>query len=210
MTTANLIPAGRRQAKRRRARTCVWAGACTAYAVVLLAGYGVCQALWGGTDRGVDEELRKAGTAAQTSARQTLALNRSLERARLALQANRAVGSQPDWSALLALLAQNLGDELVLNHCRLKPARVLPAATPAGSAEGTPASPAEKPRHFALEIEGYARSQAAVSQFVLRLEGTGLFNQVRLVKSNREPFLVGKAVAFRVECSLGPRKRASP
>ena len=56
--------------------------------------------------------------------------------------------------------------------------------------------------HAAL---GGVRQRQTVSRGTrIRLEGTGLFQSVSLVKSNREPFLSSEAVAFRIECSIKP------
>ena len=55
---------------------------------------------------------------------------------------------------------------------------------------------------FLLGLRGYGRSQAAVAKFVLRLEQTGLFQEVKTLKRTREAFLDAEAVAFRLECLL--------
>src|SRR5260370_38207947 len=62
------------------------------------------------------------------------------------------------------------------------------------------------PARAIVRIQGYGRSQAVVAQFILRLEQTGLFDDVVLVKTNREPFLDDHAMSFQVECQL----RATP
>jgi hypothetical protein len=49
-----------------------------------------------------------------------------------------------------------------------------------------------------------------VSQFVLRLEQTGLFESVELVKTNREPFLATDAVAFKLDCQLKGARLDAP
>ena len=49
---------------------------------------------------------------------------------------------------------------------------------------------------------GCGQSQTAVSNFVLRLERTELFDQVKLIGTSRRPFLSGSAVEFQVECFL--------
>ncbi len=53
-----------------------------------------------------------------------------------------------------------------------------------------------------LSISGLGRSQPAVSQFVLRLEAMHLFARVTLLDTNRETFLGGEALGFRIDCSL--------
>ena len=58
-------------------------------------------------------------------------------------------------------------------------------------------------RSFLIRLVGYARSQAAVSQFVLRLEAAGLFDRVTVMRTAREPFLDDQAIAFHLQCLLG-------
>lgn len=198
MINANLIPAGRRKAKRRRARLRIWIGACIAYGTVLLVAYTLCDATWGTDDRTLDEELERTAAVIVQSNSDILALRGTLDQARLALEANRSAGNQPDWSALLALLARSLDDELVLSQCRLISEQVAAR----GPAKAPPNASLGKPTRFTLRISGFGRSQAAVSRFVLRLERADLFSKVSLISTGRESFLTGKAIAFLVECSL--------
>ena len=118
-----------------------------------------------------------------------------LSEARAALEANLAVGRQPDWSVLLALLSTTLGDEVVLRTCRLGPVWGGPAGR-AGADE------AEELQIIQLELMGLALTQQAVTQVILRLEQTRLFRSVKLIDTRREPFMAGHAVAFRAECVL--------
>ena len=64
MTSFNLIPGHRREARRRQRRTRVWAIACAGYATVLLGGYVLCRATWSGPDSALAGDLVEA--AAQT------------------------------------------------------------------------------------------------------------------------------------------------
>ncbi|KPK79721.1 MAG: hypothetical protein AMJ81_12915 [Phycisphaerae bacterium SM23_33] len=203
MIRANLIPAARQEAKQQRARRRAWLGVCGAYAGLLLTGYALCAAAWGADGRGLQDQLANEEADIKTSKAELGTLHQKLEQARRKLQANRAVGDQPDWSVLLAVLASSLDDELVLTLCKLHELGQPAEPRPPMRARGVPpaAAPAGQ-EQFLLTIGGYARSQAAVSQFVLRLERGRLFRTVNLLKANREPFLAGSAVAFRVECSL--------
>jgi hypothetical protein len=66
------------------------------------------------------------------------------------------------------------------------------------------------PAGFVLNIAGLARSQLAVSQFILRLEQTGLFDRVSLIDTARETFLGGPATGFKLECSLTGTAAGAP
>lgn len=171
-----------------------------AYAAVLLGAYAVCAGVCGTDDEALDDDLREARIEIDAATHELEQLQGRLEEAKLKLEANRAVGEQPDWSVLLGALAKGLDDEIVLTRCHLKgpDERGRPGAGQAPE----PTAAGAGPERFSLETSGFGRSQAGVAQFVLRLERTKLFRAVTLVKANREPFMADRAVAFLIECSL--------
>ena len=203
------MPAHRREHKKRRARVRVWAAGCGVYAALLLAGYVVCLGAPGG-DRGVlDGRLGETAERTENSNRQINALRPKLAQARLTLAGNRAVGDQPDWSVVLALLAKSLDDDLVLSRCQLRPATSRQTRAGTHTSAASAGQAASKPKQFVLEVSGLGHSQKAVSRFVLRLEQANLFNKVTLVKTNREPLMAGKAISFQVTCLLGENNGTS-
>ena len=130
VTNANLIPARRILAKKRRVRIRRWTAACVSYAAVLAAAYAACQILL--TDEGGDAAamLRDCSAGIAGSRKDMVTLGRELQSARTELRANRAVGNQPDWSILPATVSAKLGDEVFLRRCQLVP---LKPASPAAS-----------------------------------------------------------------------------
>jgi hypothetical protein len=201
----NMIPAGRLQVKRLKARWRLWARVGGAYgvllAVVLLSSY----ALWNEDDRTVLQELQSASQRIQNGTASVIEARKNLAVATAAFQASQVIKDQPDWSRLLALLADDLGEDVVLNGCRLLAlddqagdlmARIEPL-------QGTSAaSLAFGPRQYQLQMTGFGKTRHSVSEFTLRLERTGLFSTVRCVRSDRQSFLDGEAMAFTVECQL--------
>ena len=130
------------------------------------------------------------------------ALRGRIGRAEARLTSGRAVGEQPDWSLLLAMLSSALGDETVLRSIRLQaPPEAAPGAAGSSGKPGR-ADAARTLQPISLEVTGLGRTQQVVSEFVLRLEHTPLFETVRLVDTRREPFLNDHAVVFRIECVL--------
>ena len=188
MLQVNLIPAPLRQAKAKRKRVTVWACAIAGYAVLLVAGLcvytNVSSADAGQIDRqsaGADEQLARANlTVGQLQGR--------LTETQRELQLIYEIGRQPDCGILLAVLAANMRDNIVLERCRLMPEEL------ASSAE-------RSKRKIILELSGFAQSQIAVSQFVLRLENTDLFKRVSQ-RTSREEFLGDDVVAFHLNCVL--------
>lgn len=221
MQSVNFIPARRTAAKQRRHRTTRWTVTVSAYAVLLVGVYACAYALWGGGYAAVADEERKTGLRAEHAKQAVNALQAELAAEEATLKANQALADQPDWSVLLVLVARDLGDEVVLDRCDLRPGQALettaagspapappssvsPTAGPPAAAAPSPASgEAAAPGPFVLAVAGYGKTMTAVSQYVLTLERLALFDQVRLTKTNREPFLSTQAVAFQIECSLG-------
>ncbi len=58
-------------------------------------------------------------------------------------------------------------------------------------------------RRFTLDVKGVGKSQPSVAKFVLALQQTDVFEDVKLVRTAREPFMDEMAVGFEVQCILG-------
>jgi hypothetical protein len=141
------------------------------------------------------EEDRTTATI-QSADRAIRMLQGELATQEATLKANQALEGQPDWSCLLSLLARSLGDGAVVKRCELRP------RPPAGPV--TPASASQKEGDaYALRVSGVGRTVADVLQFAGELERSGLFDQIRLVKTDTEPFLSTTATSFEMEGSLG-------
>lgn len=202
-TCVNLIPATRRDAHRRRGRLRIWGAVFVIYSLAWVAGAVAGQVAYSGVDRGLSGELDESNARVAGAKAKVAALRAELAAAEADLKANRAVGKQPDFSVLLALLSTTLGDEIVLRNCRLEaPAAVGQAGT---AADGSRPEP-----DVMVQLSGYAQSQQAVATALLRLEATPLFGVVKLVDTRREPFLAGQAVAFRVHCVLSASAEPRP
>lgn len=205
MQSHNLIPSYRLEARRRRRRFEAWVVGVSAYAAILAAVYvGFLCA------RGVDADAlarRRQTTAARTAEVQSQikAVQADLAEARRTLQANETLGGHPDWSLLLMLLAQNMNDGVVLRGCSLVPHQ--------GETEGAEAAapfPTSTPDDWRLQMQGFGKAVTAVSNFALAIEQTGLFEQVRLLKTVRQPFLAGQATHFQIVCDLGADHKETP
>jgi hypothetical protein len=209
MKSVNLIPGPRLAAKRRRVhlRRCV--AGCCAWAVLAAGAAGAAQVTWGGVDPGTDASLEKLARDIDDAGRATGAVNAELSAAESTLRAKRRIADQPDWSLLLAILAGQTGDEVVLKGCNLRVAAtpaptppVLPARPGAGQVPVAAGALQPTAHRFTVNASGVAKSQLAVTKFVLRLEQTGLFARVTLLDTTREAFVDGEAIGFRVECWL--------
>jgi len=109
------------------------------------------------------------------------------------LLAAQAVGEQPDWSILLAVLAGKTESEVMLKQCGL-----VCDDQENGETNGGPS----------LRLAACGASQQTVSQFVLSMEDTRLFREVKLLRSTREPFGDTEIVAFELVCTLATEETA--
>lgn len=214
MTSVNLIPVARRDARRRRVQVRFWIGASSAYAAIVLIVIVIAKMLWAFDNDALTRQVAAARSELERSESTIKELRTQLQQARQTWESNNAVGPQPDWSVLLSLLADLTDSEIVLRSCAIAPIRNKSAAprliTPAGNSSNDPLLPPGA-HGFTLHAAGLGRSQTSVTQFVLRLEQTQLFDQVRLIETRREPFLDSDAIAFRLECLMdGSKEKMTP
>jgi len=196
MKRINLIPEARRLARQRRLRYRAWLVVGGVYTGILVV---VCLSIFGmkfGVDiRAITDELAQVeGELSEIEATRE-AIRPELAERRLILSSSRSIADQPDWSVMLHYLANDLlDDEIVLRSCSL-----APVGGPVGAGElvNTP---------LTLTLTGFAKSTPAASQFVLRMEQSGLFDRVTLTRTNMEPFLNGQAIVFEVRCQVDEEK----
>lgn len=195
MRVINLLPSRVRFRHQRRRWVRRWVGSLTLFAVV-----GACASFTG--HAAADRDDRDAVRALAVLTRERIALHSRVSALRSdvltlfnRVRANREIGEQPDWSVLLRFLAKQGRGEVVITQLGLRsqdPDDTKQTAESDGST--TPIS---------LRMEGYGLSPTAVSGFVLRLENSGLFEQVTIERTDERPFLSRKATFFGVTATMG-------
>ncbi|HEY7088394.1 MAG TPA: PilN domain-containing protein [Tepidisphaeraceae bacterium] len=185
----NLIPSTRREARHRRTRLRCWIGAGIAWAgLVASVCVGVHLSLLGNDYTATAGELTGVREHVSDLNNRLAETRRDLMRAEVGRQTAQTLSDQPDWSLLLSILGQAVGDEVVLRELQLKPL-------------SDPKSIASQ-RGFEVQLRGFSRSQPQVSRFVLRLQQVGLFDEVKLQRTGREPVLNTSAVTFDINCTI--------
>lgn len=194
--------------------------AAAAYAGAMLALSVAVRLGWDPGDRTLSDQVQRATQRlAEVSARLGK-LGPQLAQAQSSLETSRMVTQQPDWSILLGWLSNMVSEDVVLRECRLTP---VPPEEDAGETDAgarqvvhrnqeqdAPWRGAAPPQAFVFELRGLGGSQQAVSDFVLRLEGSGLFDRVTLIETHREPFLSSTAIAFELRCPLSGKGGGTP
>jgi hypothetical protein len=194
MRQINLIPARRRDAKRRRTHMKWCGGGCAAFTLVAVAITVIAWSTWAGEDSEVRQQIARADEDIRHNEKALVEARVKFAADENRLAAAKEIAEQPDWSLLLSLLAQKSDDQMVLRSCQLRPAADL-------LAEGKTAD-AHVAGGLVVVVTGVARTPQNAQQYVIRLEKTGLFERVTLVETRREPFLNGEASAFRADCVL--------
>ncbi len=113
-----------------------------------------------------------------------------------------------------ALLSTTLGDRIILRNCKLTTLRKSSGArgpvTASTVEDRSVTGDARESTTIQLGLDGFGLAQPDVSEFVLRLEETSLFRQVKLLDTRREPFLNSDAIAFHIECLLETEEARQP
>jgi Tfp pilus assembly protein PilN len=196
MKSVNFMPSYRIVARQRRRRIRLWTVVIGVTLVLELVGIACGYGLWCGGRMVLAKEEDRAAATIQSADRAIRMLQGELATQEATLKANQALEGQPDWSRMLSLLAQSLGDGVIVKRCELKPRPPAGPVTPASA-------PLKEGDAYALKVSGVGRAVADVLQFAGALERSGLFDQIRLVKTDTEPFLSGTATVFEMECALG-------
>jgi len=207
LTRDNLIPAWRLQKRSRLNRVRTWATALGVYGVLLGATYVACLAFGADDGQAVLEQMRHSTERFRKAGKEIHTLRASLTEASRQIAAAHSLAQNPDWSLLLAMVARELSDDVVLDRCSLAPVETgadeKPSAGPAGAARAEALGAGEVLyQRYLLDLSGFAQTQMGVSQFVLRLENSRLFESIRLIKTQKRQFMDSQAVSFRIECAL--------
>lgn len=211
MNSGNLIPAYRIKARQKRRLIRTWLAASAGYAMLLMVSYPMARMTWT-FDDSLNSQLTSVNQQIQESEQKIKSLSAQLTEAKAKYQATEMVENQSDWSILLAVLAQELGEEIVLKECTIEPddqnpvaalSRQLAALKQGADGKKTLSTERVEPSRYLVRLRGYGMSQQVVSQFVLRIERSGLFREVTMEETRREGFLQGEAIAFRMACVLG-------
>ncbi len=216
-TGNNLIPEYRLNARRKRTCRRRWMVGCVGYTVFLVLVFPIASLVWV-RDNSLTAQLLTVRQEVSDTEQLLKQVEDDLEDTRTTLNATKLVENQSVWSILLALLAGEVDDDIVLKKCKIEP-MILDAEEKKGFASNSPlrrlagslasSSGSEENQRihveselFLIDLQGYGLTQRAVSLFVLRLERTGLFEKVTLKETRREPFMNDQAIAFQVRCYL--------
>lgn len=204
MVTVNLIPAAVRMSVRQRQHIQRWSLAMAVIVGLLAFALG---ADWlNSTKAGELQAKAEEMTVRVDSLRAHVSdMTARAEQAGLQLRRADAIRSKRPWSGILKLVDLSMPESCWLISLSTDPAQ--PAATSSGRTSArdrrskakdvNPVS-IETPRK--LKLVGYASEPAEPYGFVTRLQRTGAFETVHLVRAQRQPFLGGEYFRFEIVC----------
>lgn len=212
MKAVNLLPESilRLRARARRIRN--WSVIAGVYATLLTGGYFAAVASDQGPAAALSQ-LEEASGRVQTKKTELTKVKEDLLRAERALAAAREVAANPDWSIILRLLAQKRGEDITIQAVSLAPVMpIAPVASAAGAKKSQPDTSLRKPVGYTLRIDGLARRQRDLTEFVLELEHTGIFAKVVIVDSKAKDAAsaVSEGVNYIVQCDLEESGKGKP
>lgn len=204
MGDLNLIPANRLLRKRIKARALIWVAVCAFVLVTNAVAVASVRCLLRGAGGSLEQELEAVELSIQKCNSTALELSEEIARRIRELKVAEATGIRPDWGRLLSLLAEELGDEVVLSSCHLIESEATDAETDKAPAETAGSGEeAQLPgQNYELRLSCFGRTQTSASALLLRLEAMEFFESVRLLGSSKQTFMDGHAVRFTVVCAI--------
>jgi Tfp pilus assembly protein PilN len=203
MAHVNLVPQSVRIRRARLRRAQQWLVVC-----VVAFGGMVLPLIFDALQRARLAELRRGSDGLhgqlEVQRKELRALTAQAAHAQIQLEHAESLRAKRAWSGVIARIASSLPDGCWLTALATDPAtpsasRSAPPPAPAGSTSTAPAElTLDAPRK--LKMTGYARDAAHPHAFAGSLRETGLFSQVALRNSVREPVLDGFYFRFELEC----------
>lgn len=194
MNGVNLIPAQRIRVRKASRRAHAWLLAVPCCVALLLAAYGINAVAWTTDSTDAARALEETESQIKRGSEIVSKRQKELTELRAAQVANKSVGEQPDWGRMLALMANKLGADAALTSFAVDPVREKDPKKKGGEA-----SEVGRSRLLKISLTGVARAQEAVSGYILELERTGLFDNVKLVETKRGD---GEDVRFEIVCDV--------
>lgn len=188
----NLVPHSVIQRRRLKSLSHRWLWIAVCHAGLLIA---VCVgfALSGkGNAAAVANQLAESRQQARQITANLAGIQKDLTITQGQLATIQAFEAQPNWSQLLGLIAACTPQETVIRRLDLQLAS--PGINPATGG--------------IVSIRGYSRTPASISHMVSSLQKSNVFREVKLVRTGREAFNDGTAIAFDLNLQLTDGKDA--
>lgn len=205
MGDVNLVPVQRQMRKCRQARLRLWIKMTGAYVIVIVLALFVVHTIWKVDNAALTKDLDATALRVKQHSSSMLRLRKELARITTILQTSRAIKRQPDWSKLLVIIADTLGEEIVLSQCAIvtldQNGREISGDQQA-SLSSQAVTSLLSARRYRLTLAGFGRQHSAVSNFVVQLEQSGLFDSVSLLNNQRQDLLGQSVIVFGIECQM--------
>lgn len=213
----NLLPSSIRTWRSRRRAACWWSMICVLACVAGGVWVLRCRSHVGDGGRELTRLLGERGRSVESLKQQIAKAGSEMSVVKRELAVSERIQSRPEWSRLLVVLGEFMGDGAVVELCRVSEAAVPPPpratakAAPRATADPEPpvAVQVTEPGYI-LSITGAARDQDRVSAIVMAMEQSGLFTQTTLVQMRRRSMLKGEAIGFEIRAEMAAMVEVTP
>jgi len=205
MADVNLVPEQRQVRKRRHARLRLWIQMSATYSIAIALSLFFVHTIWKVDNAALAEDLSATTSRVKQYSSSMLRLRKELARISTILQTSRAIKCQPDWSKLLVIIADTLGQDIVLNRCEVTILDENGSEITGGPQEALTSQAVTtllSARQYRLTLAGLGRQHSAVSKFVVQLEQSGLFDSVSLLNNQRQDVQNQSVIVFGIECQM--------
>ena len=205
MGDVNLIPEQRQVHKRRQTRVRLWLRISVMYITLIALALFFLHILWKAGHTALTDDLQATSQLTKQYDNSILRLRKELARISTTLQTSRAIKRQPDWSKLLVIIAQTLGPDIVLSKCEVTTVDSNGRPITGNHQEALTSQAVTtllNAHQYRLTLAGLGREHSAVSNFVVQLEQSGLFDSVTFLNNQRQDFQGQSAIVFDIECHM--------
>lgn len=198
MMRINLLPTTRRNAAQRIARVRRWTVGISAGTAVVAASLAGGRAAWPDDRAQLRDEELTLKTEHIDLLKQVSSLKKEVNQKIEAIHAANEIGNAPDWSILLALIADRTGKHIVLTSVAIE--HNTPNAS--ASTKANKAQVEQTPPSISLVLSGVGTSAHQVSLYSVRLEELSLFERVVIEQSARSATGQLGSITFTIRCRL--------
>ncbi|MEM9346539.1 MAG: hypothetical protein AAGB26_07970 [Planctomycetota bacterium] len=145
----------------------------------------------------IEERIFQAKSRIETGMAQIEIKTGILKQRKRELQAEQHLTKRPDWSVVLALVARQFNEQLLMTGCQLGEAKDSGVRSSLGAIRDDVANGS-----VWMILTGVAEANSNVPGLIMRLESLGLFERVVMTGSQRESFAGGSRTAFTLACKI--------
>ncbi len=205
MNIINLLPLHHRLRLQHQRLVRRWAAGLGLYTALMVAAAIVTHELYSIDDHSILPEIQQLQAETAQIEKAHHATLAQFAKVDAEAQLRELVNTPPDFATLLSVVSRGCDDDAILTSLKWELTSDNDGRQTVGPADAAGAKavdPLSGPMQIKLQMTGLSRAQTGVGTLVQHLQTSGLFDEVRLIKTSREGFLNGDALAFQLSCDI--------